>query len=205
MCDETGRRQRTRHRRVIAAIRRVLRRPRCSAGRSPRTSNPEVLARMLLGSLHQFCMSELFARDAGGISASDFAREVVDVLLAAVSAPEPGRSARAPCRASASSRIRPMSWHRGVTWPVGHAALLVAALGRRRRPWPLSRSKTFLQRAEVAELRCREKPSATERQRDREADVALGRLIPSLVGARRVHAQTRRRSPRRYRAAPSGS
>jgi AcrR family transcriptional regulator len=47
-----------------------------------RRKNPELLARMLLGSLHHFCVSELVARDVGGISLSDFAREVVDVLLA---------------------------------------------------------------------------------------------------------------------------
>jgi AcrR family transcriptional regulator len=45
--------------------------------------NPEVLARMLLGSLHHYCVSELVAQDVGGISLSSFAREVVDVLLAA--------------------------------------------------------------------------------------------------------------------------
>jgi hypothetical protein len=38
---------------------------------------------MLLGSLHHYCVSELVARDVGGLSLPIFAREVVDVLLAA--------------------------------------------------------------------------------------------------------------------------
>jgi AcrR family transcriptional regulator len=49
-----------------------------------RAANPEVPARMLLGSLHQFCMSELFSRDASGLSLTEFAAEVVDVLLMAL-------------------------------------------------------------------------------------------------------------------------
>jgi AcrR family transcriptional regulator len=47
-------------------------------------AEPEVLSRMLIGSLHHFCMTELFM---GGMSGRfghrDFARHVVDVLLAA--------------------------------------------------------------------------------------------------------------------------
>jgi AcrR family transcriptional regulator len=48
-----------------------------------RVGNPELPARMLLGSLQQFCMSELFAREALGFSPSQFAQQVVDVLLRA--------------------------------------------------------------------------------------------------------------------------
>jgi AcrR family transcriptional regulator len=46
-----------------------------------RRNDPEVLARMFLGALHHYCLSELVARDVGGLSPSDFAREVVDVLV----------------------------------------------------------------------------------------------------------------------------
>jgi AcrR family transcriptional regulator len=93
MCDERGADRGTRHRRVIAAIRAFLQ-AEMGAGRL-RQSNPEVLARMLLGSLHQYCMSELFVRDVGGLSASSFAAAVVDVLLLA-SAPEPTPVRSAP-------------------------------------------------------------------------------------------------------------
>lgn len=51
-------------------------------------AEPEVLSRMLIGSLHHFCMTELFM---GGMSGRfghrEFARHVVDVLLAAGSGP----------------------------------------------------------------------------------------------------------------------
>lgn len=54
-------------------------------------AEPEVLSRMLIGSLHHFCMTELFM---GGMSGRfghrEFARHVVDVLLAA------GSGSRAP-------------------------------------------------------------------------------------------------------------
>jgi AcrR family transcriptional regulator len=52
-------------------------------------AEPEVLSRMLIGSLHHFCMTELFM---GGMSGRfghrEFARHVVDVLLAAGHGPE---------------------------------------------------------------------------------------------------------------------
>ena len=85
-----------RHRRVVRAISAFFE-AEMRAGRLTRR-NPEVLARMLLGSVHHFCMSELFARDVGGLSLSSFAAEVVDVLLAAgdagaASVPK-GRAAR---------------------------------------------------------------------------------------------------------------
>jgi AcrR family transcriptional regulator len=61
-----------------------------------RRKNPEVLARMLLGSLHHFCLSELVARDVGGIPLQDFAREVVDVLLADAPSVASGRFEAGP-------------------------------------------------------------------------------------------------------------
>jgi AcrR family transcriptional regulator len=70
-----------RFRRVVRAISAFFE-AEMDAGRL-RRKNPEVLARMLLGSLHHYCVSELVARDVGGLSLPNFAREVVDVLLAA--------------------------------------------------------------------------------------------------------------------------
>ncbi len=54
-------------------------------------AEPEVLGRMLIGSLHHFCMTELFMGGLNGrFGHREFARHVVDVLLAA------GQDARAP-------------------------------------------------------------------------------------------------------------
>jgi AcrR family transcriptional regulator len=71
-----------RFRRVVHAISAFFE-AEMDAGRLRRNKKPEVLARMLLGSLHHYCVSELVARDVGGLSLPNFAREVVDVLLAA--------------------------------------------------------------------------------------------------------------------------
>jgi AcrR family transcriptional regulator len=47
-------------------------------------AEPEVLSRMLIGSLHHFCMTELFMGGLNGrFGHREFARHVVDVLLAA--------------------------------------------------------------------------------------------------------------------------
>ena len=67
-------------RRVVGAISAFFE-AEMEAGRLGR-GNPQVLARMLLGSLHHFCISEYVAREAVGLSPREFAREVVDVLLA---------------------------------------------------------------------------------------------------------------------------
>ncbi len=49
-----------------------------------RQTDPEVLARMLIGSLHHFCLIELVAGGrTGRLSPSEFAAGAVDVLLAA--------------------------------------------------------------------------------------------------------------------------
>lgn len=45
--------------------------------------DPEVLARMLIGALHHFCLSEHVAPGVVAMSARDYARQVVDVLLGA--------------------------------------------------------------------------------------------------------------------------
>jgi AcrR family transcriptional regulator len=68
-----------RYRRVVRAISDYFD-AEMEGGRIARR-NPEVLARMLLGSLHHYCMSELFARDVGTLTLTEFAEEVVDVLL----------------------------------------------------------------------------------------------------------------------------
>lgn len=48
-----------------------------------RRADPEVMSRMLLGSLHHFCMSELFiGARVGGLTFQQFGEQVVDVLLA---------------------------------------------------------------------------------------------------------------------------
>jgi AcrR family transcriptional regulator len=78
LCDSRG----ARYRRVLLAVSGYFH-AEMRAGRL-RLTNPEVPARMLLGSLHQFCMSELFSRDASALSLTEFATEVVDVLLVAL-------------------------------------------------------------------------------------------------------------------------
>lgn len=100
-CSEHLGERSARHKRVVGAVTGFFQ-AEIAAGRA-RPENPEVLARMLLGSLHQYCMSELFARDVGGLTARDFARQVVDVLLAAITVearPSPaaarGRRTRGP-------------------------------------------------------------------------------------------------------------
>lgn len=53
-----------------------------------REAEPEVLSRMLIGSLHHFCMTELFMGGMRGrFGHQEFARHVVDVLLGGGSLP----------------------------------------------------------------------------------------------------------------------
>ncbi|HYJ11538.1 MAG TPA: helix-turn-helix domain-containing protein [Polyangiaceae bacterium] len=48
-----------------------------------RRADPEVMSRMLLGSLHHFCMSEIFiGAPVGALTLQQFGEQVVDVLLA---------------------------------------------------------------------------------------------------------------------------
>jgi AcrR family transcriptional regulator len=92
-CSDDGKERGQRHRRALGAVTAFFEAEMCLE--RIRRMNPEVLARMLLGSLHQFCMSELFSgRDTGPLSLSEFASEVVDVLLAATrcEAPAPRRT-----------------------------------------------------------------------------------------------------------------
>jgi len=93
-----------RYRRVVTAFSSFFQRE-MDAGRITRR-DPQVLARMLLGSLHHFCMSELLARDVGGLSLSNFAREVVDVLLAASGVAAAGGTLEAPAQRRARGKSR---------------------------------------------------------------------------------------------------
>jgi len=86
LCDIRGGERGRRQRRVIEAVTRFFDRE-MECGRMARIAEPEVFARMLLGSIHQYCMGEMFAGTQPGRSrASEFLRGVVDVLLASAQA-----------------------------------------------------------------------------------------------------------------------
>jgi AcrR family transcriptional regulator len=95
--DQTGCVERTpergqRYRRVIAALRRFFE-LELESGRL-RGVDAELLARMLMGSLHHFVMGEVFADGpVGRMSAEQFAAQVVDVLLSAAGFTGSGRRA----------------------------------------------------------------------------------------------------------------
>ena len=96
LCSPRAEQRSERFRRVIHAIRAFFE-VEIRAGRLPR-KNPEVLARMLLGSLHHFCVSEHVAPGACGSSLTSFARDVVDVLLATDGVAGGGDTVDAPVR-----------------------------------------------------------------------------------------------------------
>ena len=93
-CVERSPERGQRYRRVIAALRRFFE-LELESGRL-RAVDAELLARMLMGSLHHFVMAEVFADGpVGRLSAEQFAEQVVDVLLhAAGFNGSGGRSAR---------------------------------------------------------------------------------------------------------------
>jgi AcrR family transcriptional regulator len=66
--------------------------------------DPRVLARMLLGSLHHYCMSELIAPGAVSLSPDKFAGQVVDVLLRAAALPPSVKSSARRRRRSEVSK-----------------------------------------------------------------------------------------------------
>lgn len=74
-----------RHRRAIRAVTAFFD-AEMRAGRLA-AMDPEVLARMLLGSLHHYCMSELFAPRAVALPPDKYAGEVVEALLRAAALP----------------------------------------------------------------------------------------------------------------------
>lgn len=90
LCAERTSERATRYQRVLGALNAFFTR-QMEAGRL-RPAEPEVMSRMLIGSLHHFCMTEIFA---GGpqsrLTHHQFAEQVVDVLLASVR-PEPTTS-----------------------------------------------------------------------------------------------------------------
>jgi AcrR family transcriptional regulator len=79
-CLERAPERATRYQRVIGALRRFFE-LELQAGRL-QVGEPEVLARMLMGSLHHFVMGEAIAGEpVGSFSAPEYAAHVVDCLL----------------------------------------------------------------------------------------------------------------------------
>lgn len=93
MCAERTSERSTRYQRVLGALSAFFA-AEMQRGRL-RRAEPEVMSRMLIGSLHHFCMTELFM---GGpqskLSHQNFAEQVVDVLLASGVAPSAAGSDR---------------------------------------------------------------------------------------------------------------
>ena len=81
LCAERTSERSTRYQRVLAALSGYFA-GEMERGRLRRVE-PEVMSRMLIGSLHHFCMTELFTGGPqGGFTPRAFAEQVVDVLLA---------------------------------------------------------------------------------------------------------------------------
>jgi hypothetical protein len=92
-CLERAPERATRYRRGVGALHRFFQ-LEFESGRL-RTGEPEVLARMLVGSLHHFVMGEAIAGEpVGGFSAPEYAAHVVDVLLRSAGLVAPARGAR---------------------------------------------------------------------------------------------------------------
>jgi len=81
MCAERASERSSRYQRVLAALSGFFATE--MAAQRMRRAEPEVMSRMLIGTLHHFCMTELFM---GGpqsrFTHREFAEQVVDVLLA---------------------------------------------------------------------------------------------------------------------------
>lgn len=98
LCSDRGGERGRRQRRVIGAVSSFFQ-AEMDGGRMRSTAPPEVFARMMLGSIHQFCMGEMFAgTQPGRLRASEFVRGVVDVLLAAADADSRPATARSKRR-----------------------------------------------------------------------------------------------------------
>ena len=81
MCAERTTERTSRYHRVLGALGGVFA-AEMEKGRL-RQAEPEVMARMLIGSLHHFCMTEvLMGEPRSRFTHRDFAKQVVDVLLA---------------------------------------------------------------------------------------------------------------------------
>jgi AcrR family transcriptional regulator len=86
MCAERTSERSTRYQRVLGALSGFFA-AEMARGRLRRTE-PEVMSRMLIGSLHHFCMTELFMGEPQSkLTHQSFAEQVVDVLLASAPAP----------------------------------------------------------------------------------------------------------------------
>lgn len=80
LCAERTSERTTRYARMVGALCAFFE-GEMQAGRL-RTTSPEVLSRMLIGTLHHFCMVELVMVDARGeLGQREFAERVVDVIL----------------------------------------------------------------------------------------------------------------------------
>jgi hypothetical protein len=67
-----------------------------------RTEKSELFARIFMGSLHHYCMSELFAvASNSAVSRTEFTEGLVDVLLGAAGYVAPASPARPPRRRAA--------------------------------------------------------------------------------------------------------
>ncbi len=81
LCAERTSERQSRYQRMVGALCGFFD-AEMKAGRM-RRAEPEVMSRMLIGSLHHFCMTELImGRNSSRLTAHEFAEHVVDVLLA---------------------------------------------------------------------------------------------------------------------------
>jgi AcrR family transcriptional regulator len=81
LCAERSSERSSRYERTLAALNAFFD-IEMNAGRL-RRAEPEVMSRVLIGSLHHFCMIELFAAEPRSrLSHHEFAEQVVDLLLA---------------------------------------------------------------------------------------------------------------------------
>jgi AcrR family transcriptional regulator len=81
LCAERTSERTSRYQRVLAALNSFFT-IEMNAGRLRRTE-PEVMSRMLIGSLHHFCLTELFVGEPRSrFTHREFAEQVIDVLLA---------------------------------------------------------------------------------------------------------------------------
>jgi AcrR family transcriptional regulator len=81
LCAERASERTSRYQRVLGALSSFFS-TEMQLGRL-RRAEPEVMSRMLIGSLHHFCMTELFVGEPRSrLTYREFAEQVVDVLLA---------------------------------------------------------------------------------------------------------------------------
>ncbi len=176
LCQERTSERGSRYRRVIGALTTFFEIE--MAGGRLRSADPEVMSRMLLGSLHHFCMIELFAGTPGSAPVlrrvwSEGRRHSAGVLR---------------CRGRGETLEPPRGRSRHVRKRLNYALKTGLWLALGARPalatQPLD---TFLEHAKTQSFDTRE-ADATEHQRAAEADSALGRLTPA-ISARGVYSR----------------